>query len=111
LPRSSAPIAQGRLVGKILLGIGKAGHRLAGGEQRAVGAPGIAQQRRAMAERRRHLAGFVEGDEGLLQRGCTVVAEHRRLAAGHHDGVEALDIEFGQPAVWSRSGSSVSGSR
>ena len=81
------------VVGKILLDIGKAGDGLALDEMVAVAQPRITQHRRAVAQRGRDLARLVERDELLLEPDGLFEGEHRRLAAGHDDGVEVCDIK------------------
>ena len=81
------------IVGKSFLHIGESSHGFSVGDQLPIGAPRIPQNRNAMAERRGNLPCRMEGRELFMQHSRPVKREHRRLSAGHHNGVESIYID------------------
>jgi hypothetical protein len=59
-----------------------------------------------MAERNGELSSLIEARECLMQRRRLAEIEHRRLAAGHHDGVESVEREGRMGWVFSTSAAS-----
>ena len=86
-------VAPDRVVGEILFDIGKAGDGSALGDAFAAARLRIGQDGTAVAQRGGHFAGFEEGRERPVQVGGGFEGEHRRLAAGHHDGVEGRHVD------------------
>src|SRR5918995_7536344 len=82
------------LIGEILLHGGEAGDGLAGDKRLATGQPRVAEQRHAMAQGRADPAGLVELCELGVQVGRGLEGEHRTLAAGDDDGIEAVLVDL-----------------